>query len=261
MSCITSPVMSVRVSTSSIFQFGVNDLQLKTFGFPPLEDREKSRAMLAGIDFFGGGSLAKEEMVRLADVERGAFNDMFVILSDIWVDHEEKTMEKLEIILSGYENENVVPSLFRPSNALPRCSLPKYIIEEFQNHIPNAAFMINPCRYFLMLAKTVSCLTKLEYHESPLKQLGHNSILQLVATIVHQSHLCPLPLSIQPISWNFDHSLHLYPTPQTIILGDRSEQKAFKYTGITCFNPGSFSNDFAFVAYRPCSQEVELSAV
>lgn len=46
-----------------------------------------------------------------------------------------------------------------------------------------------------------------------------------------------------------------------IILGDRSEQKAFKYTGITCFNPGSFSNDYTFVAYRPSTQEVELSAL
>lgn len=35
-----------------------------------------------------------------------------------------------------------------PSNALPRCSLPKYITEEFQNHIPNAVFLSNPCRYF-----------------------------------------------------------------------------------------------------------------
>lgn len=42
---------------------GVNDLQVKTCGFPPLEDREKSLAMFPGIDFFGGGSLTKEETV------------------------------------------------------------------------------------------------------------------------------------------------------------------------------------------------------
>jgi len=48
---------------------------------------------------------------------------------------------------------------------------------------------------------------------------------------------------------------------QQIVLGDRSEQKAFKYTGITCFNPGSFSHDSTFAAYRPCTQEVELSAL
>lgn len=46
-----------------------------------------------------------------------------------------------------------------------------------------------------------------------------------------------------------------------IVLGDRSEQKAFKYTGITCFNPGSFSREGTFVAYYPCTQEVELSAL
>jgi DNA polymerase epsilon subunit 2 len=46
-----------------------------------------------------------------------------------------------------------------------------------------------------------------------------------------------------------------------IVLGDKSEQKAFKYTGITCFNPGSFANDSTFAAYRPCTKEVELSAL
>jgi hypothetical protein len=148
--------------------------------------------------------------------------------------------------------------------------------------------------------------------------------LQLVATITHQSHLCPFPLTKEPIAWNYDHSLHLYPTPHTvllilelflfaffififystifvyftsqylekpfmmwwhdsniffithpgknvprlilllwlqIVLGDRSPQKAFKYTGITCFNTGSFSMDSTFVVYRPCNQEVELSSL
>lgn len=46
-----------------------------------------------------------------------------------------------------------------------------------------------------------------------------------------------------------------------IVLGDKSEQKAFNYTGITCFNPGSFSNDDSFIAYRPCTREVELCEV
>lgn len=42
--------------------------------------------------------------------------------------------------------------------------------------------------------------------------------MQLVATITHQSHLCPLPLAVQPIIWNYDHCLHLYPTPHTVLL-------------------------------------------
>ncbi|CAL5346709.1 unnamed protein product [Camellia sinensis] len=108
---------------------------VKTCGFPPLEDRDKSIAAFPGLDFFGGGTLAKEETVslflgmamdnlpyeypwrpnpylRLAEMEKRAVNDMFVILSDIWLDNEEKTMGKLETILDGYENVEVVPSLF-----------------------------------------------------------------------------------------------------------------------------------------------------
>lgn len=48
--------------------------------------------------------------------------------------------------------------------------------------------------------------------------VGFDFLLQLVATITHQSHLCPLPLTVQPIIWNYDHSLHLYPTPHTVLL-------------------------------------------
>uniref|UniRef100_A0A0D3CIV9 Cystinosin homolog n=1 Tax=Brassica oleracea var. oleracea TaxID=109376 RepID=A0A0D3CIV9_BRAOL len=33
---------------------------------------------------------------------------------------------------------------------------------------------------------------------------------------IPQSHLCPLPLMVQPIIWNYDHSLRLYPTPHTV---------------------------------------------
>ncbi|KAL3835292.1 hypothetical protein ACJIZ3_010028 [Penstemon smallii] len=293
--------------------------QVKTCGFPPLEDRDKAHSVFAGTDFFGGGSLTKEETIRLAELERGAVNDMFVILSDVWLDNEE-TMGNLATIFSGYENENVVPSLFvfmgnfcsrpcnlsfnsyssirsqfgklgkmiashqrlkensrflfipgpddiGPSNVLPRCSLPRYITEEFQNHIPNAVFSSNPCRIKFYTQEIVFFRQDMLYRMRrtclmpPSTDETSDPFEQLVATITHQSHLCPLPLSIQPIIWNFDHCLHLYPTPHTIVLADRSEQKAFKYTGITCFNPGSFSNDSTFVAYRPCSQEVELSAL
>lgn len=38
-------------------------MQVQTFGFPPLEEREKSTSLFTGIDYFGGGTLAKEEFV------------------------------------------------------------------------------------------------------------------------------------------------------------------------------------------------------
>lgn len=60
---------------------------------------------------------------------------------------------------------------------------------------------------------------------------------------------------------NFQIIISIFIWFMQIVLGDRSKQQAFKYTGITCFNPGSFTNDSTFVAYRPCNQEVELSAL
>lgn len=293
--------------------------QVSTCGFPPLEDRDESLALLAGLDFFGGGKLTAEETLRLAGVEKKAVNDMFVILSDIWLDSEE-AMEKLATVLDGYENVEVVPSLFilmgnfcsrpcnlafhsfstlrmqfgklgemiavhprlkehsrflfipgpddaGPSKVLPRCALPNYLTEELRNHIPNAIFSSNPCRVKFYTQEIVILRQDLLYRMRrsslipPSTEETNDPFEHLVATITHQGHFCPLPLTVQPIIWNFDHCLHLYPTPHTIVLGDRSEQKAFKYTGITCFNPGSFSNDSTFVAYRPCTQEVELSAL
>ncbi|XP_057978119.1 DNA polymerase epsilon subunit B isoform X2 [Malania oleifera] len=293
--------------------------QVKTCGFPPLEERDESLKLLAGFDFFGGGMLTKEETLRLASLEMNAVNDMFVILSDIWLDDEE-TMGKLETVLDGYENVEVVPSLFvfmgnfcsrpcnlsfhsfsnlrlqfgklgqmigarqrlkehsqflfipgpddpGPSAVLPRCALPKCFTEELQKHIPNATFSSNPCRIKFYTQEIVLFRQDLLYRMRrsclmpPSTEETSDPFEHLVATITHQSHLCPLPLSIQPIIWNYDHCLHLYPAPHAIVLGDSSEQKAFKYTGITCFNPGSFSNDSTFVAYRPCTQEVELSSL
>ncbi|GFS44876.1 DNA polymerase epsilon subunit B2 [Actinidia rufa] len=316
--------------------------EVKTFGFPPLEDRDNSTAAFPGLDFFGGGTLTKEETLRLANMEKRAVNDMFVIMSDIWLDNEEatfgvggcvkgmanlnivlsveKTMGKLETVLDGYENVEVVPSLFvfmgnfctqpcnlsfnsfsslrlqfgklgqmigarprlkeqsrfllipgpddpGPSTALPRCALPKYLTEEFQKHVPNAIFSSNPCRVKFCTQEIVFFRQDLLYRMRrsclmrPSTEETNDTFEHLVATITHQSHLCPLPLSVQPVIWNYDHCLHLYPAPHTIVLGDKSQQKAFNYTGITCFNPGSFSNDSTFVAYRPCTREVELSAL
>lgn len=149
------------------------------------------------------------------------------------------------------------------STVLPRCALPKYITEEFRMHIPNAIFSSNPCRvkfctqeiiFFrqdLLYRMLRSCLIRPSTKTS-------DPFEHLVATITHQSHLCPLPLSVQPVIWNYDHCLQLYPTPHTIVLGDKSEQKAFNSEELTCFNPGSFSNDSTFVAYRPYTREVVL---
>uniref|UniRef100_A0A0E0PHW5 DNA polymerase II subunit 2 n=1 Tax=Oryza rufipogon TaxID=4529 RepID=A0A0E0PHW5_ORYRU len=256
-------------------QFYLEDLTgaVNTCGFPPLEDREASLSMLMGLDFFGGGVIPTEETVRLSTLEKKAMNDMFVILSDVWLDNYEfgKLGEMIAARSRLKEHSRFLfipgPDDAGPSKALPRCALPKYLTEELQKHIPNAIFVSNPCRVKFYTQEIVFFRQDLLYRMRrsclipPTTEETSDPFEHLVATITHQSHLCPLPLTVQPIIWSYDHCLRLYPTPHTIVLGDKSDQKAFKYTGITCFNPGSFANDSTFAAYRPCTKEVELSAL
>ncbi|EFJ19040.1 hypothetical protein SELMODRAFT_111965 [Selaginella moellendorffii] len=293
--------------------------QISTCGFPPLEGRNISLSVTAGLDFFGAGALSYDEISRLEVLERKAVNDMFVVISDVWLD-DEQTMRNLEVVLDGFENVDVVPSVFilmgnflsrpcnlsfhsfgelrshfdklgtliashtrisstskfvlipgpedpGPSSVLPRPALPSYFTKELAKHVPNVTFASNPCRIRFFSQEIVLFRENLLYRMrrlcivTPSDEETTEPFEHLVATITHQSHLCPLPLTSQPIVWEYDHAMRLYPTPHTIVLGDRTEQKLFKYMGVTAFSPGSFSVDGTFAAYRPATQEVELSSL
>jgi hypothetical protein len=83
-------------------------------------------------------------------------------------------------------------------------------------------------------------------------------VLQMATTILRQSHLCPLPLSIQPIYWEYDHALRLFPLPDAVIIGEDSS--AFKSTTdkVLMFNPGSLVMDGTYAAFSPCRRTATL---
>ncbi len=68
----------------------------------------------------------------------------------------------------------------------------------------------------------------------------------LCATLLQQSHLCPVPLEAQPVFWNYDHALHLYPIPDVLVLADRAPCASFGFPAMPadqidqsciCLNP------------------------
>ena len=70
----------------------------------------------------------------------------------------------------------------------------------------------------------------------------------LCATLLQQSHLCPVPLEAQPVFWNLDHALHLYPIPDVLVLADRAPCASFAFPPMpadqldqscVCLNPVS----------------------
>jgi hypothetical protein len=70
-----------------------------------------------------------------------------------------------------------------------------------------------------------------------------------VKTIIDQAHLCPVAASGQPVTWQYDHCLRLYPVPHVVVLADRAAQFDHLYDGCRVLNPSSFHIDFSFVEY------------
>jgi DNA polymerase epsilon subunit 2 len=71
---------------------------------------------------------------------------------------------------------------------------------------------------------------------------------RLLKTVVDQGHL--LPVAKEPIYWNFDHAMRLYPLPDALFLGGSSaaeEQQA--YDGCDAAHLGSFSKRGSYCTY------------
>lgn len=43
-----------------------------------------------------------------------------------------------------------------------------------------------------------------------------SNLLQLVQTVLDQSHLAPLSLQVRPVLWEFDQALRLFPLPTAV---------------------------------------------
>lgn len=61
----------------------------------------------------------------------------------------------------------------------------------------------------------------------------------LALTVLQQSHLCPLPLVLQPVYWQYDHALHLYPLPSVVVIADSLRQAEHSHRGCRVLNPVS----------------------
>lgn len=108
--------------------------------------------------------------------------------------------------------------------------------------------------------------------------------LQLVQTILDQSHLSPLPLSVRPVMWEFDHALRLFPLPTAVspfsvmyavailkadgpatfqlVLADKYLPYDVTYEDCLVFNPGSFAgSDYTWSAYDTAKRTVEASGI
>ncbi|XP_076290202.1 DNA polymerase epsilon subunit 2 [Lasioglossum baleicum] len=148
---------------------------------------------------------------------------------------------------------------------LPRSPLPRHITEEFRKIIPGAIFASNPCRIQYCTKEIVvlreDILTKMCRNTLQFPREG-NIYDHYAKSIICQSHLTPLSLSVIPVYWKYDHALQLYPTPDVIVAADKFEAYDTVYSDCHIINPGLFpKNDHSFKVYVPALDVVEHCAI
>ncbi|KAL4448856.1 hypothetical protein ABPG77_007573 [Micractinium sp. CCAP 211/92] len=153
-----------------------------------------------------------------------------------------------------------------PGISLPRPGLPQAIAAALQEAVPNAVLASNPCRVRHGGSEIVLYRDNLQQRMRGLAILppppGDEAPLfeHVCATVLQQSHLCPVPLEYQPIYWEYDHALYAYPLPDALVLADDAPAASFEFDSCSCINPGSLACG-TFAAYSPVTREAEICDV
>ncbi|KAF9969124.1 DNA-directed DNA polymerase epsilon, subunit B [Actinomortierella ambigua] len=149
---------------------------------------------------------------------------------------------------------------------LPRPKIPDLFTHKLQSMVKRAIFATNPCRIKYCDQELVI------FREDILNKLRRNCVIppredvliqkQLVRTVIDGAHLCPLPLSVRPVYWAYDHALRLYPAPDALILADKFDAYNTNYEGCHCMNPGSFpASDYSWIVYYPASRRSDICQI
>lgn len=141
------------------------------------------------------------------------------------------------------------------------------LVSKLQAKLKHVHFTSNPSRlsYFgeEMVIFRSDLLSKMRRNAVLMSEISDATHLThiLAETIVSQAHLSPMNLVKQPVFWQFDQSLRLYPLPQLLVLADATEEYEWDICGCKVVNPGSFHQSNSFLVYYPNTNTAEFSMV
>ncbi|GLC72461.1 hypothetical protein PLESTF_001250200 [Pleodorina starrii] len=231
----------------------------------------------------GGGSAAGDGMLGGHDVDYGIMRELFGQLAGLIDQYPRLKAESRFVFLPGPDDPG-------PGAILPQPPLPRSLTGELRRVLPGAVFASNPVRLRYAtqrivlfrhdLQRRLRRRTLLPLSGAPDGAAGAESASQagpspplasqagpspsalwghLALTLLQQGHIAPLPLLAQPVYWQHDGALALYPLPDAVILADATAgQEDFTHEGCHVINPGCLPGGF-FAAYLPCVQQVEMS--
>ena len=152
-----------------------------------------------------------------------------------------------------------------PSHILPRPPIPDVLTQHFRERVPQSVFASNPCRLQYCTQEMVI------FREDLVMKMCRNCVrfpsegdmsAHFAKTLVAQSHLCPLPLHVEPVYWALDSALWLFPLPDLVVCADKYDHFSVAQVDCNIVNPGSFPrNDWVFKVYMPATGHVEDSKI
>lgn len=166
-----------------------------------------------------------------------------------------------------------------PGSALPRPPLPDFVTARLTAIQARAKLSLtlatNPCRVRFYTQELVIHRTDLPVKmrrlairppaEVEAMDEGEGGeagpLFGLASTVLQQAYLSPLPLSAQPVYWDFDTSLRLHDSPDVLVLADGGASGTCGVKETQAINPGSLAAEGTFAVYLPASRKVQLSAV
>ena len=153
-----------------------------------------------------------------------------------------------------------------PGNVLPFPAIPSNLTSGITERIPSAQFCSNPTRIQFCSQEIVvfreDIMTKLCRHCVKFPTETTDLSNHYTKTLLSQAHLCPLPLHTRPVYWQYDHALRLYPLPDLVVMGDKSDPFTVTANECTVTNVGSFlRTGFEFKVYVPAKKIVEDSKI
>ena len=143
------------------------------------------------------------------------------------------------------------PNDVGPANMLPRPGIPKSVAKGLLDEVPNVTLGSNPCRLRFKGSDLVLFRADLQHKlrglcilppPSPIPGASHEETAsfffdQVCSTVIQESHLCPIPLEYQPIAWEWDHSLWVYPNPHGLVIADSEPTARSIFDTCDCLNP------------------------
>lgn len=229
-------------------------------GFSAMEPPPSAFALMGNFQSYDANS---------ASVNFGRIRDNFATLGRIIRQYPSLLQHSKFLLVPG-------PGDVGPGDILPRPPLPKSIAAPLLEAVPSAELCSNPCRirhgpaelvlFRNNLQRKMRGLSILPPPQAPLPDDDENNdgsspmFDHLCATVLQESHLCPVPLEYQPVAWEWDHSLWVYPLPHGLVLADAEPAARYTFDTCACLNPGSLLQG-TFGAWKPTENEMEMCDV